>query len=975
MTKRPTQSKPAAADADNTSPAFNTPAWHTAWKARGWEAPPTPPPANPYEDQQLYLYAATLRSKFGFVRFVGLPTQGGPEDTPIQELFVEPALSSQRIDPASDPKQWPATTPLIDAVLAHPRLVALGDPGSGKSTLISWIVYNLLSRESNPLKAALGALVPITLVLRDLELPAKPTWQQVLEAFVKHPAGQALGSVDRINQLLHAGHAIVLIDGLDEAGGIETRRDLVVAIHQSLRDYVHARVIVTSRFVGYDDAPLELSTLVDAAARKAVKATVLGGASLAHVLGNQLATDAAAKKYNLEALVSPEHAWAITADDSPTPTDQLRRLMTLGKVVDRLGDPATRLYVCPFDDPRIALFVRNWHERHETDRSSRNHRVTDLLAALDRTQGVKPLARIPNMLTLIALVYRVYVKLPDGRAELYERIAQAYLESIDIARKLPTLGHPLTDMKRWLGYVAFQMQRLRFAPTAKKDATDASNGKADADGGKDNGILVSRQQLLAWIGFAMQHGGSSRIADVDGSAAAFVDWIARRAGLILPRSEDLFAFTHLSFQEYFAAWFLHEQVMDPGWLSGDENTGALTAGTEKKTLQAATVDIRWQETFILMFELLGNKGRWSDHVFKALFDGSLSENAERHDAAFNYNDRTTQREYLMVCIARDRHSGVSQGLADRTYAVAWTLVDAANRQMRDTGLWPQFKLTGALFGRDGPTIPAPLQVLRSNCAARVPNCLAFWGTATDDTLALLTGEDPNFGHVTELRLWDSQITDLGIGALAAKHSPLSGLLKLSLGGTQITDQGVAVLAAKDSSLTSLKVLDVGNTGISDQALAYLSAKDSPLTSLTALYLYETRITDRGLTHLAAKDSPLSALTSLSLNDTKITDQGLATLAAKDSPLTALNELDLSYTEITNQGLAVLAAKDSSLTALNNLDVSGTQITDQGLAALAAEDSPLAALTKLNLYNTKITDQGVAALQRRFPAITIYHSMP
>lgn len=61
----------------------------------------------------------------------------------------------------------------------------------------------------------------------------------------------------------------------------------------------------------------------------------------------------------------------------------------------------------------------------------------------------------------------------------------------------------------------------------------------------------------------------------DQAAAVFLDYVARRSGLLLPRGEDRFAFIHLSFQEYFAACFLEEQVTSPMWVSEGDAAGGL----------------------------------------------------------------------------------------------------------------------------------------------------------------------------------------------------------------------------------------------------------------------------------------------------------------------------------------------------------------------------------------------------------------
>ena len=60
---------------------------------------------------------------------------------------------------------------------------------------------------------------------------------------------------------------------------------------------------------------------------------------------------------------------------------------------------------------------------------------------------------------------------------------------------------------------------------------------------------------------AMREAG--RTESNEEAAEAFLDEICRRSGLLLPRGEDQFAFTHLSFQEFFAAVFFVPQFVLP----------------------------------------------------------------------------------------------------------------------------------------------------------------------------------------------------------------------------------------------------------------------------------------------------------------------------------------------------------------------------------------------------------------------------
>jgi hypothetical protein len=50
----------------------------------------------------------------------------------------------------------------------------------------------------------------------------------------------------------------------------------------------------------------------------------------------------------------------------------------------------------------------------------------------------------------------------------------------------------------------------------------------------------------------------------------FLGSIKRRSGLMLERGDDQFTFTHLSFQEYFAAVYLAYWVLSPEWILGEE---------------------------------------------------------------------------------------------------------------------------------------------------------------------------------------------------------------------------------------------------------------------------------------------------------------------------------------------------------------------------------------------------------------------
>lgn len=792
------------------TPRFTDASWADFWRRRGWKAPDKAGWLDPRQDRRFLLYAASLRDKFGFVRFVGLPTQGGPEDTPIEKLYVEPALSAERIDPNRTAVDWPETSPLIDAVIDHPRLVVLGDPGSGKSSLVSWIVLSLLSRDRNRLKDTVGPLVPVTLVLRDLTIEGLPTWEKLLARFIAHPSGQALGSPDQIESYLQRGQAMVLVDGLDEAGETQVRKAVVEALRGAFDRYPSVRWIVTSRVVGYDEAAVDTAPM-----------------------SMEIAMQAAMSFHGAEHMSWP---------------------------VEPVAD---RLYVAPFDDARIGMFVRNWHEQHEPDRAERSARSAELIEAIDRSPQVKGLARIPNLLTMIALVYRIYLRLPDGRALLYERIAQAYLETIETARKLPTLGHTLEDMKRWLGYAAFQMQRARF--------------RIRNAGPEEHGILVSREQLTGWIVFAIARGNKEAVEQHRSTALAFVDWAARRAGLIIPRSEDLFAFAHLSFQEYFAAWFIAEQVTSAAWIRKGRGSSPLSDGADLTTLQEACGDPRWHETLILLFELLGVRGEWSDEVLEQLLSPT-DDRASAAPAAIELlpGFASTPRESLIIQLARDQHSGLSAMVRQHCYRRAWQTVGA---------------LSDAMFTRH-----------------------QFHGIPwlVDELL------DPEGGR-TEAA-WD---------ALFAKPIILRSFV-WARGG----DSAAHYLSKPSDATASLRQVFLGRE-LTDSGLMEMARNDTGLNGLTELYLYSPYVTNAGIRYLAHADTGLKRLTTLYIQCKQFGDAELKELARADTGLSALKTLGIGWSRVTDAGLLELARADTGLKALTTLIVESPHITEAGLEAVKA----------------------------------------
>ena len=320
-------------------------------------------------------------------------------------------------------------------------------------------------------------------------------------------------------------------------------------------------------------------------------------------------------------------------------------------------------YVMPFDDGRINTFANQWY-RLRSIKPSAEQDAASFVRALQPEANVLELARTPQLLTLMALVYRVRAHLPDGRAMLYDMITEAYLESIDRARMVGNSvvdRYPWREKRRWLARVGFETQMLR----GEQFKTDSSQRE----------LLATRGQVLAWLREAMYQ--SSYPAD-DGFALTYLDWVARRSGLLLPRGEDFFAFVHLSFQEYFAALHIVEHVSDADWVIAQRAHEAYPDADQRVTGEALASwakDALWQETFVFAHECFAHNPKEARRLSGWLFGERYCSFVESVNALTSARDKDTPAEAalrngvrargeLLARLLGNPHSGLAA--ADRS---------------------------------------------------------------------------------------------------------------------------------------------------------------------------------------------------------------------------------------------------------------------------------------------------------------------
>ena len=805
------------------------------WNHRGWIA-----------------YLTNILPYFQYIRFVGFPTAKDLQDVKLNQLYVPLALSPRIVGGEATEKV--EKYPPEGLLKKYSRLILLGDPGSGKSTLVNYLTSSLASRLSNPVNNTLGPLIPLPIILRDYSIGKDVSFEGLLDAFCNRPFWPKVLHLNDLTQALERGQVLIMLDGLDEIGSVEERKALRQTVLEGSQRFPKNYWLLTSRIVGYDSV-------------------------------------------SFDKIKKERREYDYLNDDER-------------EVQFDLDGPlrfASLYYVCPFADKQIDQFVKNWYSYREASAQLAQDSATEFGRAIRGHETTHRLARTPNLLTLMALIYRVRARLPNGRALLYEEITEAYLSSIDEYRKIETLDYPFAEKKRWLARVGYELQLRR------------SENRAEA-----KEILAAKSDVIKWINAAREEAEGG---DDNEAIEQFVDHIARRSGLLLPRGVDekgieRFAFMHLSFQEYFAACFLVDHITSP-------------IGFDDEKLRQYTGDSSWREPLIFLFELLAiDRPGWPKALAKKLFE-DIWENPDRWNSFGS-------REILLSLLVINPHSGFAKDVINKL--VRLTLIETPISDLSPLAELKQLQrldLRSTSVSNLNPLVKLK-QLQGLNLRSTSVNDLSPLAQLKQLQGLYLSSTSVSdlspLGELKKLRRLDlssTLVNDLGplaqlkqLQRLYLSSTPASDLrplvqLKqlqgLYFGSTLVNDLNPLV------QLKRLQELDLGSTSVSDlSALVYLK-------QLQQLDLSSTSVSD--LSPLAE----LKQLQGLNLSSTSVSDL---------SPLTELKQLqglNLSSTSVSD--LSPLM----QLEQLQRLDLSSTSMSDL---------SPLAGLKRLqglNLSSTSVSD--------------------
>lgn len=139
------------------------------------------------------------------------------------------------------------------------RAVLLGNPGAGKSTMAIKLCHDLANSDTGCLFAGRQGLIPILITLRVYGADKQKSKCSLLD-FIETEA-KTIYQMPSIpskafHYLLTTGQAMIIFDGLDELLDTSYRQEIRNDIELFCQLYPSVPTLVTSREVGYEQAPL-----------------------------------------------------------------------------------------------------------------------------------------------------------------------------------------------------------------------------------------------------------------------------------------------------------------------------------------------------------------------------------------------------------------------------------------------------------------------------------------------------------------------------------------------------------------------------------------------------------------------------------------------------------------------------------------------------------------------------------------------
>jgi hypothetical protein len=208
---------------------------------------------NPWSHGSLIRYLAWLRQTHSHLPLPA-PEADPTEGIALADLYVPP-----RLGPAPGVGHGPGadrTIDLLDVLDTTRQVVVLGEPGSGRTTLVSWLVHSLTDPGRNIVLNRLGRMVPIVVPVRALPLhPDMRTLDELLQMLGGLPFWFD-GLDELLPDLLRRGQVLFVLDDADAIEDLRIQEALREAIFDGIERFPANSWVLSAETPGFASVPL-----------------------------------------------------------------------------------------------------------------------------------------------------------------------------------------------------------------------------------------------------------------------------------------------------------------------------------------------------------------------------------------------------------------------------------------------------------------------------------------------------------------------------------------------------------------------------------------------------------------------------------------------------------------------------------------------------------------------------------------------
>ncbi|KAF3885393.1 MULTISPECIES: NACHT domain-containing protein [Nostocales] len=237
----------------------------------------------------------------------------------------------------------------------------------------------------------------------------------------------------------------------------------------------------------------------------------------------------------------------------------------------------TEVEMADFDCNQVEFFIRKWFAPSE------DLKLADsLLEKIEKNRSLEELTANPLLLTMLCLVFDDRYELPRNQYSLIHDAVEILLRKWDASRRIERsvtnkFNLPYQQKVNLMSKIAYES----FLQEPHK-------------------ILWQQRELEEIIGNYIENlpDFSNDISTVD--SLAILKRIEANHGLLVKQAQDIYSFSHLSFQEYFVANYIVE---------------SRSYELLKEVVKQHLVNRQWREVFLIIAGRLAN----ADDFFKILF--------------------------------------------------------------------------------------------------------------------------------------------------------------------------------------------------------------------------------------------------------------------------------------------------------------------------------------------------------------------